>query len=252
MGDKTDMSRDLSPDEPDEIEKLQKELKKKEKELALLYRLHKSVTAGYLEHLLGLIVNLTSELVQCEICSVMILDPEKNELVVRATQSLDEEYLKKKPIKVNKSLSGLAVLERRPIQSYDISKEERYTYRAMAQRLGLKSLLSVPMMVKSRPIGVINFYTKRPHRFTDEEIRLLEAITSQAAIAMERDELATKAEESRRALEERKYVEQAKGVLMEKKRLSEKRAYELIRNAAMTSRKSMREIAEAIILAEKI
>lgn len=236
----------------EEIHALQKELKKKKKELDLLYRLHQSVASGYLEHLLGLIVNLTSELIQCKICSVMLLDSEKGELVVRATQSLDDEYLKKRPVKVEGSFSGLAVLERRPVQSYDITKEDRFTYRKMALRLGLKSLLTVPMMVKSGSIGAINFYTTTLHRFSEEEIRFLEAIASQAAIAIERDELTKKAEESKRALEERKTVERAKGILMEKKRLSEKRAYELLRKASMTSRKTMREVSEAIILSEKI
>lgn len=236
----------------DEIHVLQKKLKRKEKELSLFYQLNKSLASGYLEHLLGLIVNLTSELINCKICSVMILDPDKNELVVRATQSLDNEYLKKKPVKVDRSLSGLAILERRPIQSYDITKEERYSYRVMAERLGLKSLLAVPMMVKNAPIGVITFYTTVPHRFSDEEIRFIEAIASQAAIAIEREELSKKAEGSRRALEERKLVERAKGILMEKKRLSEKRAYELLRRTSMSSRKSMKEIAEAIVLAENL
>ncbi len=234
------------------INTLQRELKRKERELSVLYRLNRSLASGYLEHLLGLIVNLTSELIDCKICSVMILDPKKNELVVRATQSLDDEYLKKKPVKVDHSLSGLAILERRPIQSYDITKEERYTYRTLAQRLGLKSLLSIPMMVKTRPIGVINFYTTSPHRFSAEEVRLLEAIASQASLAIERDELTKKADESRRALEERKLVERAKGILMERKRLSEGKAYELLRRASMTSRKSMREVADAIVLSEKI
>ena len=231
---------------------LQKELRQKEKELALFYRLHKSLASGYLEHLLGLIVNLTSELIKCEICSVMILDPNKNELVVRATQSLDDEYLKKRPVKVEKSFSGLAILQGSSIQSHDISKEPKYSYKPMAQRLGLKSLLCVPMLVKGRGVGVINFYMTTPHRFSAKEIALLEAIASQAAIALERDELGRKAEDSRRALEERKFIERAKGILMEKKSLTEKSAYDLMRKASMSSRRSMKEIAEAVILAENL
>jgi len=236
----------------EDMQALVEGIRRKEKELSFFFQLNKSLASGYLEHLLGLIVNLTSELMNFKICSVMLLDAEKNELVVRATQSLDEEYLKKRQIKVDKSLSGLAILERRSIQFSDIAKQELYSNRAMAQRLSLKSLLSVPMMVKTRAIGVINFYTTVPHRFSEEEIRFLEAIASQAAIALERDELAKKAEASRKALEERKWVERAKGILMEKKRLSEKKAYDLLRKASMSSRKSMREIAEAVIISEKI
>lgn len=235
-----------------EIRSLQKGLLQRERELSVLYRLNQSLSSGYLEHLLNLIVNLTTELVACKICSIMLLDRQTNELVVRATQSLDDEYLKKNPVKVEQSLSGIAILERRTIQSQNIGQDERFCYRPMARRLGLNSLLSVPMMVKTNPIGVINYYTESARSFSDDEVRFLQAIANQAAVAIERHELAREASESKRALEERKLIERAKGILMERKRLSEQQAYQRLRKSSMSSRKSMREIAEAIILAEEL
>jgi len=239
-------------DRQPEVLSLQQGLIQKERELAVLTKLNRSLSAGYLEHLLSLIVNLTTELIDCTICSINLLDPEKNELVARATQSLDDEFLKRQPVPVDNSLSGVAILERRPIQWYDILSENRCRYPTMAQRLGLKSLLCVPMMVKARPIGVINYYTTEPRRFSYEEVGFLEAIASQAASALERHELAQKAKKWKRALEERKRIERSKGIIMENKGLSEKQAYQLLRNASMSQRKSMCEIADAIILAEEL
>ena len=240
----------MAPSE--EIRTLQKDLLQRERELSVLYRLNQSLSSGYLEHLLNLIVNLTTELVECKICSIMLLDRQTHELVVRATQSLDDEYLKKSPVKVEHSLSGVAVLERRTIQSQNISQDERFCYRPMAQRLGINSLLSVPMMVKANPIGVINYYSESARAFADDEVRFLQAIANQAAIAIERHELTREARESKRALEERKLIERAKGILMQRRRLSEQQAYQRLRKSSMSSRKSMREIAEAIILAEEL
>ena len=41
---------------------------------------------------------------------------------------------------------------------------------------GLCSLLSVPMMVRDKAVGVINSYPSVPHVFTGEEVKLLQAI----------------------------------------------------------------------------
>jgi AmiR/NasT family two-component response regulator len=54
------------------------------------------------------------------------------------------------------------------------------------------------------------------------------------------------------ALETRKVVEQAKGVLMETHGLRESEAFHRIRKASMDNRKSMREIAEAILLTHQL
>jgi two-component system, response regulator PdtaR len=50
----------------------------------------------------------------------------------------------------------------------------------------------------------------------------------------------------------RKVVERAKGVLMEKHGISEQEAYARIQRASMNARKSMREVAEAILLTEEL
>lgn len=224
----------------------------KDRGLAVIHQLSKSAVLGYLEHLLGLIVNLTSELVNCDICSIMILDPEKNNLSVRATQSLDSEYLQKRPIPVEKSLSGMALVNKKTMQWEDVTKESRFQYLPMAKRLGLKTLLSIPMIIGERPIGVINFYSVHSRHFSKTEIFFLEAIANQATLAIERTELADQAKKMEQALEERKYIEKAKGILMQKRNLSEKEAHELLRKTSMNTRKTMEELAKAILLTEEL
>ena len=54
------------------------------------------------------------------------------------------------------------------------------------------------------------------------------------------------------ALESRKIVERAKGVLMETYGLKESEAFHRIRKASMDSRKSMKEVAEAILLTQQM
>ena len=125
-------------------------------------------------------------------------------------------------------------------------------YPDMAKKEGLSSLLSVPMLVREKAVGVINSYTSVPHAFTSEEVRLLQAIANQAAIAIEHTKLLEKSFEMQEALAVRKLLDRAKGYLMRSKKLSEEEAFKLIQRQSMDLRKSMREIAEAVLLAGEL
>ncbi len=79
------------------------------------------------------------------------------------------------------------------------------------------------------------------------------APAASGALVSSAEELLTlKAEnrELRDALEARKAIERAKGILMEQQSISEREAFTRIQRLAMTKRKSMKEISEAIILSE--
>jgi AmiR/NasT family two-component response regulator len=106
--------------------------------------------------------------------------------------------------------------------------------------------------VKDKVIGVINCYTSYPHEFNETERAILTAVASQAAICIENTELIVKTKVIQEELETRKLLERAKGALMKHHDLSEEEAFKRIRKASMDSRKTMREIAEAILLANKM
>lgn len=215
-----------------------------------LSKISKAITSDlYLEEILKLIVTVTAEAMGSKICSLMLLDEKTQELVIRATQSISEEYNKKPPLKVGEGIAGKVVEENKPIVIYDVTKEEEYKYKDIAQREGLRSLLCVPLEVKGRVIGVINLYTSKPHHFTKNEINVLNSIASQAAIVIEHTQLMVESKVIKEELETRKYVERAKGILMKEEGLSEDEAFRKIQKFAMDNRKPMREVAEAIIMA---
>ena len=108
------------------------------------------------------------------------------------------------------------------------------------------------MMIRDKAVGVIHSYTSMPHAFTGEEVKLMQTVANQAAIAIEHTTLLEKSFEMQEALAVRKLVERAKGYLMRSKKLSEQEAFRLIQRQSMDLRRSMREIAEAILLAGQI
>ncbi len=224
---------------------------KKVKGFDLLYEVSRAISSNrYLEEILLLIVGMTAELMGSKICSLMLLDDQKQELVIKATQSLSENYRTKPPIKVGESVSGRAVQEKRPIVVKNVTQEKGYKYPEIAKAVGLRSLISVPMMVKNRAIGVLNCYTTTEHDFLQEEVQLLSAVANQAAVAIENTELLTEKIAAVEALETRKKIEQAKRVLMKRHHTSESEAYRTLQKQSMDKRKSLKEIAEAIILSD--
>lgn len=223
------------------------------KQIEALSKVANLITSGlYLEELLRLIVHVTAEIMNSKISSLMLLDPEKKELVVRATKSISEEYNKKPNIKLGEGIAGIVARDNKPITVLDVREDERYLNRDIAKKESLVSLASVPLVVKGRVIGVLNCYTSKKHKFTKHELDLLTALANQAALAIENAELDLRARSAEEALTTRKLIERAKDILSQEANILPSQGYRLIQKQSMDSRKSMREVAEAIILAKDI
>jgi len=224
-----------------------------DEQIKALSKISKAIASDlYLEDILRLIVAVTAEVMGSNICSLMLIDEKKNELVIRATQSISEEYNKKPPLKIGEGIAGRVAKENKPTVVKDVTKEKEYKYKDIARKEGLCSLLCVPLAVKSKVIGVINCYTSKPYKFTETEINILTSIANQAAVAIENTELMVKSRVIQEELEARKRIERAKGILMREEGLTEEEAYLKLQRYSMDHRKSMREVAEAIILAEEM
>ena len=229
------------------------ETRKKALQFDSLVKVSQSITSEhYLDEILNLIVVVTAEMLNSKICSIMLLDEKGVELAIKATQSLSMDYKKKPNIKVENSLSGSVVKNKKPAVVYDVRKDEKYAYRDLAAKEGLTSMVAVPMIVKDKAIGVINVYTKQPHHFSDEEVNVLQMVANQAAVAIENTKLMEEAIKAKEALETRKLIERAKGILMRLNSLSEEAAHRLIHKKSMDSCRSMKEIAESVILMDEL
>jgi len=223
------------------------------KQIEALSKVANLITSGlYLEELLRLIVNVTAEIMGSKICSLMLVDPQKKELVIKVTQSVSEDYNKKPNIKLGEGIAGRVALENKPICVLDVRKDKRYLNQEIARKEGLVSLASVPLAVKGRVIGVLNCYTSKKHRFTKSELAVLSTLANQTAIAIENAELDIRARSAEEELINRKFIERAKDILSQELNVSPSQAYRLIQKQSMDSRKPMREIAEAIITSYEI
>jgi len=233
--------------------RLYEEVKIKALQFDSLVKVSNSITSeDYLDEILDLIVVVTAEMLNSKICSIMLLGEKRDELEMKAAQSLSEEYQKKANVKVEGSIVGEVVKTKQARVIFDVREEAGYKLKEMAVKEHLTSMLSVPMVVKDKAIGVVNVYTKDSHRFTTEEIKVLQMIANQAAVAVENTHLMKEALQAKEALETRKLVERAKGIFMKMSNLSEEAAHKLIHKKSMDSCKTMKEIAESIILMDDL
>ena len=223
------------------------------KQIEAISKVANLITSGmYLEELLRLVVHVTAEIMNSKISSLMLLDPDKKELVVKATQSISEAYNKKPNILLGEGIAGAVAQNNKAICILDVKTDPRYLNQDIAKKEGLCSLACVPLAVKGRVIGVLNCYTSKKHKFSKHELDLLTALANQAAIAIENAELDLRARSAEEALTTRKLVERAKDILSQDASIPSSEAYRLIQKQSMDMRKSMREVAEAIILAKDI
>jgi len=218
-----------------------------------LSKISKAITSDlYLEDVLKLVVTLTANVMNAKICSLWLFDEKKNELRIRATQAMSDAYLKERSIKYGEGIVGLVAEAKKPLVIPRVLEDDRYKEKELASKEKLVSMLSVPMMVKKKLVGVVNCYTTSEYEFTNSDIDLLSTVANQAAVAIENTELMVRTRIVQEELETRKKVEKAKGIIMRQQNLDEEQAYRMIRSTSMNKRLSMKDIAEAIILAAEI
>lgn len=147
------------------------------------------LNSPYLEEILQLLVNLTAEQFHFKVCTVRLLDPQNDSLVLRATQSPVKAYQQKPAIKLGESIAGRAIQENRPQIIQDVLLEEDYIGHDLAIEQGLRSMICIPLTIQKEPVGVLSCYTDKVRTFHPSEIRALQTLAKQAAVSIEHAKL---------------------------------------------------------------
>ncbi|RLC21365.1 MAG: histidine kinase [Deltaproteobacteria bacterium] len=226
-----------------------------DKYIKALMDISQAITSDhYLEDILKLIVMVTAKVTGVEICSLWLTDESvtPSKIRLKASQSIDSEYIKDRALNMNEGVVGFVATHKRPLIIKDVLESPQFKEKDMARKLGLVSMLSVPLQVQDeKVIGVFNCFTAKPHAYSDTEVNLIRTVANQAALAILNTELMVKTRVIQEELESRKLVEQAKEVLMQRRNKTGEEAYRWIQKRSMSTRKSMRSVAEAILLSEE-
>ena len=136
------------------------------------------------EEVLLAVVESTAQAVKAKGCALLLLTPDRKQLVHSADYGLSEQYVKKGPLSADRSLAR--ALEGKPVLALHADRDRNVQYRQEAKREGITSILSLPVTFEKEIIGVMRVYTSRPRRFSSEEISFLEGVTSLGALALQK------------------------------------------------------------------
>lgn len=208
-------------------------------------------SADPLHEVLGQIVEFAANLVECDSCFLYVL--EEDELVLRASKNPHEEIMDRLKLRVGQGITGWVAEHREPVAiSQDAAKDPRFQYFNELPEDSFEAFLSVPVLSRGRLVGVINLQHRQSHVYSMRQIRLISTIGFLVGAEIEMARLEGENSDLVEKLETRKLVERAKGILQRDMGLNEEQAYLALQRQSRQKRKSMKDVAEAIVLSEEI
>jgi len=153
--------------------------------LEALFQVAQSIISSLnLEDILQRVTADACRLMGSKVCSLMLLNAERDRLELRACHGASPDYLTKPALPVSDSLIGGVLLRRKPVQVYNVQEHDAYRHIELARQDGLVSLLSVPMVVGETTIGAVSVYSGAPYRYSTQDIHILATLANLAAIAI--------------------------------------------------------------------
>ena len=188
----TDTPHDFTPEETEKCRALASlggilaDKARIESEMQTLMRISQSVTSTLsLEEVLQMIVEHAAVTLGMKAASLRLLDEDRETLKVKAAYGLSRAYLEKGPVEVKKSIIDRECLQCRVVAVRDIKKEKKLQYPRDLLKEGIAALLSLPLTVRGKAIGVLRVYSSTPYTFSESDIEFLSALACQGAIAIE-------------------------------------------------------------------
>ena len=200
---------------------------------------------------LNRVVEFATALVKCDSCLIYVLEDEQ--LLLRASKNPHPDIVDRLKLKVGEGITGWVAEHREPVAvSKNASKDPRFQFFHELPEDTYEAFLSVPLMSRGRVVGVINLQHRRPHVHNQREIRLISTAGFLVGAEIEMARLETENTNLSQQLETRKIVERAKGILQRDLSLDEEQAYLALQRQSRQTRKSMRQVAEAVVVTDEL
>lgn len=195
------------------------------------------------------LIKIMTEIIEVDSCFIYFHDKDKKQLILIGSKKPHQKEIGKIILEEGEGITGwvaqhkqIVVLEKEAyldprFKRFEELPEDRY-----------ESFLSVPIVDQDGTVGVINLQNLNPLQFSKSQIETLKSLVKIISSAFVKVTLQRKVSNLEDKLEERKVIEKAKGILMKEKNISENESYSYIRKEAMEKRKTMKEIADAILL----
>ena len=221
-------------------------------QIDFLHEISSRIAAADSLHLvLDRIVDFISGVIPCDSCFIYVV--EGDSLVLRASKNPHADLIDHMGVQIGQGVTGWVAKHRQPVAiASKASKDPRFKAFKNIPEDDFQAMLCTPILCAGRVIGVINLQHRLSYRHTTEEVRLLSTLGFLVGAEIERARLESENTQLTGRLETRKAVDRAKIVLQRDLQLTEEEAYQRMQRESRTRRKSMREIADAILLSEEL
>jgi signal transduction protein with GAF and PtsI domain len=223
-----------------------------QRDIDVLHEIGERIAAADpLSTVLKLVVEFVSTVVKCDSCFLYVL--EGNDLILRASQNPHAEMVNRLTLRMGQGITGWVAENKKPVaianrasfdprfQSFHELPEDRF-----------EAFLSVPILCRDKLVGVINLQHRDSHVHSQREIHLVSTIGFLVGPEIELVRLEAEDSKLSELSEARQLVKTAQEILQRDLRIAEEDAFLVLRRESRERRKSMKEIAEAILIADEI
>jgi signal transduction histidine kinase len=166
--------------------------------LAALYRVsHFLGTSLDLDEVLTQVMDAVIELTGAERGFLMLIDPDTKNLDLRAARNIERETLKRKDMEISRTVIQSVVESGEGVVTTDAQSDPRFADHESVVSFSLKSLICSPLRARGHITGVI-YVDNRAQRalFSSDDLALLDAFATPAAIAIENARLYTQTDQA--------------------------------------------------------
>src|SRR5947209_11822744 len=160
------------------------------RELGFLVRLAQAAASTQKpDELLALIIREATSAMGTDVCSLYLVVPPGREMLLTATNGLNENMVGKVRMRVGEGITGWVAETRQPAVAADVGRDPHWKWVPGLDEDRFHSMLSVPIESGPRLVGVLNAQAAERREFNAGDIDFLRAIAAQVAGILERSEL---------------------------------------------------------------
>ncbi len=129
------------------------------------------------------IVHSLTEMLGLKGCALLLLNRRSKKLELADAAGLSQVYLGKGPVSADHSIAQS--LREGPVAIYNVEDDPRLQYPQEAKAEGIASIVSVPIMLRGKPLGALRLYSGQPWEVTQTEMTFLQAIAEIIALVLD-------------------------------------------------------------------
>lgn len=136
-----------------------------------------------LQEVMDLLVKSLVEVMGVKAAAIRLLNPKKRTLELLSYYGLSDKYIQKGAVDASRSMAE--AMEGKVVVLHDARRDPRAQYQAQATEEGIATIVSIPLTLKGRIIGVLRLYTAKPKEFSELELDFAQSLAEMGAIAIE-------------------------------------------------------------------